>query len=143
MREFRFFARNVQSSTIRSRHAPNQCFTRCTAPVDAVATFRATPMGGVCRHPQLRQQLGHRGMAPLAAPYERPYAGGGGGAFFSPRFFSVWMRYTPIVVGCANVEVSSGKRFCPPHETVARKGCVNDGEPRTVSASTACAFGRV
>lgn len=60
-------------------------------------------MGGICRHPQLRQQLGHRGMAPLAAPHERPYAGGGGGAFFSAHAFLFWVRYTLIVVGGAIV----------------------------------------
>lgn len=30
-------------------------------------------MGRVRRHPQLRQQLGHGLVAPLAAPHERPH----------------------------------------------------------------------
>ena len=39
---------------------------------------RPAQMGGVRRHPRLRQQLRYRRMAPVAAPHERPHSVGRG-----------------------------------------------------------------
>lgn len=42
----------------------------------ALLLFRSAQMGGVRRHPRLRQQLRHRRVAPVAAPHERPHSVG-------------------------------------------------------------------
>lgn len=74
-------------------------------------------MGGVRRHPRLRQQLRYRRMAPVAAPHERPHSVGRGAGVCcvrAPRACLFVFPPTPLALSqhtCQESEASPGSSF--------------------------------